>query len=106
MNSIPQVPSYEDALQVVYKALGELNQQRSKQLRLQASPACVLFGGNGGLNSLEMSNFIVLTEQLVQEAFGKEIDLTEHDPFSLESGHMRTADSLAAHISNLVRQQA
>jgi hypothetical protein len=106
MTSTPQVPRYEDVLPVVYKALDELNQQRPRGQRLQATPDCVLFGENSSLNSLELSNFIVLMEQLVQEKFGTEIDLTEHDPFSPESGHMRTAGSLAAHISNLVCEQA
>lgn len=106
MNSIPQIPSYDDVLPVVYTALDELNQQRSKNQRLQASPDCVLFGESGNLNSLELANFIVLMEQLVQEKFGAEVDLTESDPFSPESGHMRTAATLAAHIANLVREQA
>jgi acyl carrier protein len=106
MTSIPQVPSYEDVLPVVYKGLDELNQQRARNQRLQATPECVLFGESGNLNSLELSNFIVLIEQLVQEKFDVEIDLTDGDPFSPESGHMRTAGTLAAHISNLVREQA
>jgi|SRR5580704_8379185 hypothetical protein len=106
MTSIPQVPSYEDVLPVVYKGLDELNQQRARNQRLQATPECVLYGDTGSLNSLELSNFMVLMEQLVQEKFGVEIDLTEGDPFSSESGHMRTAGTLAEHISNLVREQA
>ncbi len=106
MNSIPQIPSYDDVLPVVYKALDELNQQRARNQRLQASPDCVLFGERSSLNSLELSNFIVFMEQLVQEKFGAEVDLTENDPFSPETGHMRTAATLAAHISNLVREQA
>jgi hypothetical protein len=106
MTSTPQIPSYEDALPVVYKGLDELNQQRPRNQRLPATPECVLFGDSGNLNSLELSNFIVLIEQLVQEKFGVEVDLTEGDPFSPESGHMRTAGTLAAHISNLVREQA
>ncbi len=106
MTSIPQVPSYDDVLPVVYKALDELNQQRSRSQRLAATPDCALFGESGNLNSLELANFIVLMEQLVQEKFGAEIDLTENDPFSPESGHMRTAGTLAAHIATLVREQA
>jgi hypothetical protein len=106
MNSTPKLPGYEDVLPVVYKALDELNQQRPRNQRLTASPDCVLFGESSSLNSLELSNFIVLMEQLVNEQFGTEIDLTENDPFSPESGHMRTAATLAAHISNLVREQA
>jgi hypothetical protein len=106
MTWIPQIPSYDDVLPIVYKALDELNQQRSKNQRLQASPDCVLFGESSSLNSLELSNFIVFMEQLVQEKFGTEVDLMENDPFSPESGHMRTTGTLASHISNLVREQA
>jgi len=106
MSSTPQIPEYEDVLPVVYKALNELNQQRSRDKRLQASPDCVLFGEKGNLNSLELANLIVLMEQTVQETFGTEIDLTEHDPFSLENGHMRTAGTLASHISTLMRRES
>ncbi|HUA15088.1 MAG TPA: hypothetical protein VMG31_07310 [Verrucomicrobiae bacterium] len=106
MSAIPKTPSGADVLPVIYKALGELNQQRPKNQRLQASPDCVFVGENGRLNSLELANLIVLMEQLVHETFGAEIDLTEHDPFSLDNGHMRTASTLAEHISNLLREQA
>jgi len=41
----------------------------------------------------------------VQEAFGVEIDLTEDDPFGSENGPLRTVDTLALHITNLVKQQ-
>lgn len=106
MNSVPSVPNYEAVLPVVYRAMEELNQQRPRSERLAASPDCVFYGDNGNLNSLELSNFIVLTEQLVQDTFGAEVDLTEHDPFSPEAGHMRTAGTLAEHIARLLREQA
>jgi hypothetical protein len=106
MNSVPRVPSYEDVLPVIYKAMDELNQQRPRSQRLPASPDCVFYGDNGHLDSLELSNFIVLTEQLVQETFGAEIDLSEDDPFSPEAGHMRTAGTLTSHIVKLLHGQA
>jgi acyl carrier protein len=99
------LPDYENTLSVVYKALDELNLQRSRNNRIDPSPRTVLFGSDGSLDSLALSNLIVLTEQKVQEAFGVEIDLTEDDPFGSENGHLRTVDALASHISNLVQQQ-
>jgi hypothetical protein len=106
MKSNPRLPGYDDVLRVVYKALDELNLQRPRNQRISPSPNSILFGENGDLNSLELSNFIVLMEQMVQEMFRTEIDLTEDDPFSLEHGHMRTVDSLTSHISNLMQPQA
>jgi acyl carrier protein len=96
---------YENAISVVYKALAELNLQRSRKTRIDPSPHTVLFGGDGNLDSLALSNLIVLTEQKVQEVFGVEIDLTEDDPFGSESGHLRTVDTLASHIANLVQER-
>jgi acyl carrier protein len=99
------LPDYENAINVVYKVLAELNLQRSRKARIDLSPHTALFGADGALDSLALSNLIVLTEQQVQEAFGVEIDLTEGDPFGSENGPLRTVDTLASHVVNLVRQQ-
>ena len=97
-------PTHENALEVVYQALNELNLQRSKNDQLQLSPAIVLSGADSRLDSLALANLIIFTEQKVHDAFGVEIDLTEDDPFSPENGHMRTAATLASHIIDLVQR--
>ena len=95
---------YEIALTAVYQALSELNLQRSRKTQIELSPHTVLVGENGELDSLDMANLILLTEQKARDAFGVEIDLTEHDPFSAENGYFRTVGTLASHISSLVQR--
>lgn len=97
---------YQTALKVIYSVIAELNLQRPRVQQIQQAPECVLFGAQGQLDSLDIANFIVLTEQLIHENFGISVDLTENDAFSVETGHMRTVDSLATHISHLVHQQS
>jgi acyl carrier protein len=96
---------YDKALNVIYTAIEEINLQRPKKKHIPKSPQSVLFGNDGRLDSLDLANFIVLAEQKVQENFGKSIDLTQGDPFSLENGHFRTVDSVASHISELLQRE-
>ena len=98
--------NHENALTLVRKALTELNLQRSRTKQIDPSPHTVLFGTEGALDSLALSNLIVLTEQKVREEFGVEIDLTEGDPFSSELGPFSTVETLASHLSALVQQES
>jgi len=92
--------SYLDgALQVVYESIADLNQQLPPGQRIEKSPATVLFGEDGKLDSLGLANLIVITEQRIEEFFGFAIGLTEDDPFSPSTGHFRTVQSLATYIS-------
>jgi acyl carrier protein len=69
--------------------------------RIEKSPAAVLFGAGGKLDSLALANFIVITEQKLDEYFGCRVDLTQDDPFSPTTGHFGTIRSLATYVSKL-----
>jgi acyl carrier protein len=89
-------------LKVIYESVSDLNPQLARDQRIEPSPATVLFGAGGKLDSLGLANFIVITEQKLDESFGFPIDLTENDPFSPSTGHFRTINSLATYISELI----
>jgi acyl carrier protein len=88
-------------LKVIYESVSELNLQLSEGQRIEKSPATVLFGAGGKLDSLALANFIVITEQKLEERFGCRVDLTQDDPFSPTTGHFGTIRSLATYVSQL-----
>ena len=91
----------EEVLKVIYESVSELNLQLPGGQRIEKSPAAVLFGAGGKLDSLALANFIVITEQKLDEYFGCRADLTQDDPFSPTTGHFGTIRSLAAYILKL-----
>ena len=91
----------DQVLKVIYESVSELNLQLPEGQRIEKSPAAVLFGAGGKLDSLALANFIVITEQKLDESFGCRIDLTQDDPFSPATGHFGTIRSLAAYVSKL-----
>jgi acyl carrier protein len=93
---------FDHILKVIYESISDLNFQLSRERRIEPSPATVLFGAGGRLDSLGLANFIVIAEQKLDESFGFRIDLTENDPFSPETGHFRTIEALATYISELI----
>jgi acyl carrier protein len=91
----------EEVLKVIYESVSELNLQLPEGQRIEKSPAAVLFGAGGKLDSLALANFIVITEQKLDECFGCRVDLTQDDPFSPTTGHFGTIRSLATYVSKL-----
>jgi acyl carrier protein len=92
----------DDVLNLVYEAIAEL--QLPKERRIEPSRDSALFGDGGYLDSLLLSNLLVVTEQKLEERFGLRIDLTQDDPFSPLTGHFRTIGSLATYISSLLAE--
>jgi hypothetical protein len=97
--------SFNRVVRVIYSALSELNLQLGKREQIEHSLSTVLFGAGGRLDSLALANFIVIAEQKRDESFGFHIDLTQDDPFSTETGHFQTVQSLVGYISRLVSQR-
>ena len=90
----------------IYSALSELSLQLPKGEQVEQSLSTVLLGAGGKLDSLALANLIVIAEEKLETAFGFQIDLTQDDPFSSETGHSRTVQSLVGYISGLVQQRS
>jgi acyl carrier protein len=95
----------DSVLRVIYESISELNVQLPEEQRIPKSLSAVLFGAGGTLDSLGLANFIVITEQKLEECYGFRIDLTEDDPFSPTTGHFRTVHSLATYVSELAARR-
>ena len=96
----------DGVLGVIYDAISDLNMQLSEGQRIPKALSTVLFGAGGTLDSLGLANFIVISEQKLEESYGFRIDLTEDDPFSPTTGHFRTVHSLATYISELAARRS
>jgi acyl carrier protein len=99
--SDPGLSRFDGILKVIYESVSELNLQLPEGRRIEKSPATILFGAGGKLDSLALANFIVIAEQKLEESFGCRIDLTQDDPFSPATGHFGTIRSLATYVSKL-----
>ena len=91
---------------VVCAAISEFNLQRPKAEQVERSLSTALFGAGGKLDSLALANFIVIAEQALEKSFGFQIDLTEDDPFSSETGHFQTVQSLVDYIFGAVQRRS
>ncbi|HSY64214.1 MAG TPA: acyl carrier protein [Terriglobales bacterium] len=95
----------DGVLRVMYDSIAEVNLQLPEHQRIEKSLTTILLGDGGRLDSLGLVNFIVITEQKLEEFLGVRIDLTENDPFSPNTGHFRTVQSLATYICELAENR-
>jgi len=98
-------PTYEQVLEVIYQSIASVNSQLRAERRLDKSPATALFGSDGRLDSLGLANLIVTTEQKLEDYFGFRVDLTQDDPFSPQTGHFRTVQSLAIYACEVATKR-
>lgn len=97
---------FDEVLQIIYSSISDLNLQLPPTKRIVLSPDTVLFGAGSTLDSLGLANFIVITEQRLEDRFGFRIDLTQDDPFSPNSGHFRSVQSLTTYVCELAERPA
>jgi acyl carrier protein len=97
--------SLDRVVDIIYSSLSELNLQLPKDAQVEHSLSTVLFGAGGRLDSLALANFIVIAEQKLEGSFGFQINLTQDDPFSSETGHFRTVQSLVSYTARLVEMR-
>ncbi|MBT6295730.1 MAG: hypothetical protein HOJ14_04130, partial [Nitrospina sp.] len=60
----------EKILNCIYEAVDEVNEQLPDGQKLEKSPDTVLFGESGKLESIDLVNVLVATEDSVEEEFG------------------------------------
>jgi hypothetical protein len=93
---------YEQALQLVYDAIDAVNPQLPQARRLAKSPATIIVGPSGSLDSLGIVNFLIALEERT-DALGTPVQLLDDTAFIDASGPLRSVDSLAHHLVTLAR---
>ena len=88
----------ETILNIVFKALDELNEQLIK------STKTVLFGNNGQLDSLGLVNLLVIIEQNIEDEFDVSITMADERAMSQKHSPFRTIGTLADYIDMLLNE--
>ena len=93
-------------LKSIYDAVDEVNEQLPEGQALEKSPDTVLLGESGKLESIDLVNILVATEENVEEAFGVPISITDERAVSEEKSPFTTIETLCNFISNLLIEKS
>ena len=91
----------ENIQNAIYAAIEEINLQRLPDQQLEASTDTVL-AGDGGLDSLGLVNFVVLLEEKLASATGREVSLISDGMDFQSGGVFASVSTLCDHIATLV----
>ena len=93
-------------LKSIYDAVDEVNEQLPEGQALEKSPDTGLLGESGKLESIDLVNILVATEENVEEAFGVPISITDERAVSEEKSPFTTIETLCNFISNLLIEKS
>lgn len=85
-------------MQVIEQALQQTNRTRENKIDLSNLSSVRLYGGGGVFDSMQLVNFLVLVEQLVDDEFGQAIALTSEKAVSMRVSPFSSTTTLAAFI--------
>ena len=95
-----------EILKSIYDAVDEVNEQLPEGQTLEKSPNTVLLGEVGKLESIDLVNILVATEENVEDTFGMPISITDERAVSETNSPFTTVESLCDFISNLLKEQS
>ena len=93
-----------EIINLVFKAIDEINQQLPKEDHLHKSLDTVFFGTNGNLDSLGLINLIVAVEQNIEDEFDITITLADEKAMSQKHSPFRTVESLVNYIGLILKE--
>jgi hypothetical protein len=89
----------------LFAAVDQLNKELPSEQRLTKEPQTVVFGRGGRLDSLGLVNFLVLTEQQLQDEFNVPVSLADERAMSQEHSPFRTLTTMAEYIGKLLTEK-
>lgn len=98
--------SKEKVIEMIFNVIDEINLEFPEDNRLEKSVDTILFGKSGKLDSLGLVNFIVATEQQVEENFNVLISLTDEKAMSQKNSPFKTIGTLADYIALLINESS
>lgn len=96
----------EKILNCIYKALDEVNEQLSDDQQLEKTPETVLLGNSGKLESIDLVNILVATEDYLEEEFSMPISITDEKAVSEKNSPFTTIETLSDFISDLLKENS
>lgn len=98
------VMSWDEVRDSVYRAVDALNRGLPRVKQLPKAADTVLFGGQGLLNSMDLVELVLLTEQQIAKDFGRSILLSDQRAMSEEDGAFQTVRTLSDYILRLLNE--
>ena len=89
---------------VLDAAVGELNLELPDGKRLVNAPQASLYGGDAGLDSLELMRFLILVEQKVSQALGIAVSLADERALTRTESPYTNLKSLAGYLVELIEE--
>ncbi len=100
------MPESKKILELIFEAVGELNERLPEKEWLEKSKDTPLTGKSAKLDSLKLVSLIVATEQKVQEEFNATVTIANERILDQKESPLRTIETLADFISMLVQESA
>jgi hypothetical protein len=94
----------EKILNCIYKAVDDSNEQLPDDQQLEKTPETVLLGKSGKLESIELVNILVATEDYLEEEFSMPISITDEKAVSEKNSPFTTIQTLSDFISDLLKE--
>ena len=94
----------ENVLEIILRALQNLNDELGDDEKFEAGPTTPLFGANATLDSLALVSVIVDVEGDVSTALGRSISLTDDRAMSQEISPFDDVQTLLNYIMILVNE--
>ena len=95
----------EKIQQSIYNSIDSLNAQLPNEGHIEKSNNTALFGSGSKLDSLDLINLIVATEQNIEDEFDVTITLADERAMSQETSPFRTVETLTDYIEKLLGEK-
>ena len=96
------MPKNQEITKLIFNAVDEINNQLPKDQQLAKSTKTVLFGENGGLDSLGLVNLLVAIEQNIEDEFDVNVTIADEKAMSQKQSPFRTIGTLADYLDVVV----
>jgi acyl carrier protein len=95
----------DKALECVYAAIDEANEDRPDLLPLEKSFETPIHGTESGLDSLGLINFLIAVEEGIERSFGVFVSLSDDRALSREPSPFESVRTLVGYIEDLLSEQ-
>lgn len=89
-------------LEIVYAAIDEVNEHLGGDEKITKAPETLIFGSEGGVDSLTIVNLVVAVEEEIQVRLGKSVTLVNEEVLAKDVGPFHSIETLASHIESLM----
>jgi acyl carrier protein len=96
----------EKAVEMVYAAIDAVNEQLSRDQKLEKRQDAILLGNGGKIDSVNFINLIVALEERYQQEVGQPVCLTAEIEAVDDDYPFRNVDTLANHLFRLSKTAA